>query len=492
MDDQGKSAFKGEHVLEESALGGFLHKLEKKLLVFANDKILPLLVVEEIDRLTRLEPDDGQELLLRLMRYVDICVVEPSGCNYQLFSRKGNGSDIGSNILLLLKIYGAHDYSKKLSKRVRDAQDRSTLAAINHGKALDFGKCPYWLTKIPDGGYELSDKWASVIRKTFEFLIKGLTPTQVANRLNELKIPTASRERSDGGKGESLESSAKWTLSKVNTLMVNRRVIGWIKLKNHDTEINLYPAVVDDATFHKAVELAGKRKITTKNRLGTIKSLFAGFSYCYMCGERMHTDRRKRPSGFIDVRMKCSSRNKATSKERDCDCGYTNHEFESAFLGMIVDRIQVQDLLQNQSSNEEQSIRSQLSVVESELSEMHGMVSEYDDISIFKGIAQRNKRKKELEEKLLSINNFSDSVIKSNYNKIVEMSYSALDVEKEDLRAELHTLINGIVSRVELYKRDKTNIIIVNFKNGLRRQIIKNKNTSNEWKFIELTPALEK
>ncbi|MBE7216373.1 recombinase family protein [Shewanella benthica] len=487
MDDKGKSAYKGQHILENGALGNFIYKLEGGDLKLPTSP-KPLLVVEEVDRLTRLEPDDGQELLLRLMRYVDICVVDPSGSSYQLFARKGQGSDIGSIILLTIKIYSAHDHSKKLSKRVGIAHAKSLSEAVVSGKALRYGTYPFWLRKNGDK-YELVLKWVEILNEVYVMLSDGIAPADIANTLNEkgYKVPRTQRDH----KKEVLEHETnRWNTNRVRVLYSSRTPIGKMKPVNHQTEIDLYPPAISEDLYFKAIAVVNRRKRGSGNKIGRVKSLFAGFTYCYACRKRMHTDTRLR-NGISDVRMRCSSRASATLIDRDCDCGYISMDFEERLLILLIDKVALSDLLVAPVDNQVSILSSKISICEQEISEFNKLLKTSIAPALYQGLAVHQDKLKELEAKLVLITPINNNVITENYEEIAELAQASLDPKNETERARMNVLINSIVNRVELYKKVKqSSIIIVNFKSGIRRMYTQSRNVP-DWNIIELEPALE-
>ncbi|QFU23155.1 recombinase family protein [Shewanella eurypsychrophilus] len=487
MDDRGKSAFKGQHVLENGALGNFLYQLDNGDLSLSTAP-LPLLVVEEVDRLTRLEPDDGQELLLRLMRYVDICVVDPSGSSYQLFSRKGQGSDIGSTIQLILKIYGAHEHSEKLSKRIGEAHAKSLSEAVIDGKPLRYGTYPFWLRKNGDK-YELVDMWVRLLNEVYVMLGNGVAPADIANILNEKGYAVPRTKR--GHNNEVLEhQNNRWNTNRVRVLYKDRKPIGKMKPVNHKTEIDLYPPAISEDLFYKAMAIVSRRKRGSGNKIGRVKSLFAGFTYCYACGKRMHTDTRIR-NEVSDVRMRCSSRGSSTLKDRACDCGYISMDFEERLLILLIDKVVLSDLLVTPTDNQESILRSKISICEQEISEFNKLLETSTAPALFRGLAAQEDEQKDLKEKLLSLAPANNNLITDNYKEIANLAHASLDPKNETERARMNVLINSIIDRVELYKKvNQASVIIVNFKSGIRRMYTQSKNVP-DWEIIQLEPKLE-
>ncbi|NLS11721.1 hypothetical protein HGP28_02310 [Vibrio sp. SM6] len=484
MDDQGKSGYKGEHILEDSALGGFLKQLvDGSLVLSKNPK--PLLVVEQIDRLTRLKPSKGKKLISLLLEYVDICVVEPSGTSYQLYADDGDDESLGSDIMLIVVIYSAYKYSANLSKRIKSAQKRSLADSVTKRVATRFGRLPFWLVR--DGEYyAVVDKWGDIVKRAFDLLSKGLTSNQIADIFNDEGLEVPSSKRENDGKGVVIpDPKSVWTIARISRFFRDKRAIGEVKLKHHDAPIDLYPRIVSDATFYKVLELASGRRRNVVGKLTTVKGLLASYSYCFSCGARMHVDKRTRPSGYVDVRLRCSSVAQKTLKTRDCDCTYASREFERVFLEMVVDRLSESDVVKESRDDERETLKSKLATCENEIKEFEALLKTSNAPSLFRGLAVQEDLKKDLERQLGLLAKSQPVALKENYRRIVELANEALD----PLNIEVHTMLRSIIERVEIYKSgDKNSVLLVELKSGIRRQAVKVK---DKWTFIELEPLKE-
>lgn len=117
LSDAGISAFKGDNVAK-GALGKFLAMAQAGNL--GND---PILLVEAIDRLSRQEALDSlPDVLLGLVRAGVTIVSLEDG---QEFSRAAIREDGTKLVMLALKAEAAHQYSKRLSKRITAAWKQS-------------------------------------------------------------------------------------------------------------------------------------------------------------------------------------------------------------------------------------------------------------------------------------------------------------------------------------------------------------------------------
>ena len=203
LSDAGLSAFKGDH-LSKGALGRFLDMAQSGDLGSE-----PVLLVEAIDRLSRLEAIDGlQDVLLALVRAGVTIVSLEDGQEYSRTTLREDGSKL---IILVVKCQAAHEYSQRLSRRVTAAWDQ---ARDDLGKGIlrraQFHRPPWCrmdgdqMVLIPEG--------VETIKTVFEYSrIDGAAA--VARRLNAEGVPAFSK-------------TGRWSTSIVRKLLVDTRIWG--------------------------------------------------------------------------------------------------------------------------------------------------------------------------------------------------------------------------------------------------------------------------
>ncbi len=187
--DPGRSAFKGDH-LREGVLGQLLE-------LFKTHRIPPgsVLLIEAIDRLSRQEPLDAlQDVFLALARAGAVIVDLEDG---QRYSRETLNADPLALVKLALRIQAAHDYSRRLSRRVGEHWNQARVryrAGDPLARGGRGGRKPYWVSLSADGQrWELNDN-AATVQKILDLLqVQGAT--QTAQHLNGLgvKAPTGAR-----------------------------------------------------------------------------------------------------------------------------------------------------------------------------------------------------------------------------------------------------------------------------------------------------------
>ena len=183
LSDAGRSAYKGEH-LTRGALGVFLTLAQQRKL--GDD---PVLLVEAIDRLSRQEPLDAlEEVAFALVRAgVQIVDLEDNR-TYDRESLRGDGL-----IILVLKARAAHDYSKRLARRLT-AHWQQTYDGFRSGNKSNRGgsggRHPFWLQlDTATQRWRVLPEKASTVKLLFELLeLQGLALT--AEELNRRGLPS--------------------------------------------------------------------------------------------------------------------------------------------------------------------------------------------------------------------------------------------------------------------------------------------------------------
>ncbi|WP_413325952.1 recombinase family protein [Synechococcus sp. MIT S9503] len=282
--DEGRSAFHGDHL--KGALGQFLSLAQEGAL--GNQ---PTLLVEAIDRLSRQEPLDGlQDVLLALVR-ADVTLISlEDGAEYSRATLREDGTKL---VMLALKAQAAHEYSKRLSRRITATWDQA-IAELEAGR-LPRGEVfvPQWCELNSDRVRLIPEK-ADAVRRIFEMaLLDG--PVTIAGRLNQESYPTIS-------------GKPTWTRSAVKAVIDDPRTRGAVRLnwqrtlsaerrarrgERAEREMvfeDVLPAAITTEKF-AAVHAAMAERHKPKQRLGKqtdFQMVSQGLTFC-CCGARVGT-----------------------------------------------------------------------------------------------------------------------------------------------------------------------------------------------------------
>lgn len=261
--DLGISAFKGKNA-EDGKLAAFLDAVKQHLIPRGST-----LLIEDFDRLSRNEIDDALILFLQIVRS-GITVVTLK--DEQVYTQDRLRNDSSSLIVSIMYMGRAHDESATKSDRVKRAWD----AKRKSGKIIT-GMAPAWLEASQDRTTWKEDKdKVQIVRTIFKLALDGNGTPTIARMLNDAGTPT-------------MKSAKHWTFGTVNAILKNRAVIGTYTPKKAiaDPVENYFPTIVPTEQFVLVQESMSKRKWIGGRSRENVANLFAGISYCHVCGGKM-------------------------------------------------------------------------------------------------------------------------------------------------------------------------------------------------------------
>lgn len=267
--DRGKSAYKGKHL--DGQLGQFLNDCASGVVEKGS-----ILVVESIDRITRLGHLEASELMRDLIKHVEIFVIE-SNLHITLDSFN---QELNTILSVDMFMHAAGAYSRRLSQRLKESY---RLKEAN--KELMPGKFPCWLKRLRlkrDGkdGWEKIDWKIDIIKKIVEMRLKGLGVTRICAELNAGKTPLISRAR-------------KWNKAFIKNLVQSPAIRGGLTkyhIVNGKRVIarivdNYYPEIVTKEVWDK---INYRIIYSVKGRPARINPFF-GLLNCASCGNPLHS-----------------------------------------------------------------------------------------------------------------------------------------------------------------------------------------------------------
>jgi DNA invertase Pin-like site-specific DNA recombinase len=257
--DAAARAFRGRHK-ETGKLGLFLRLIDDGTV-----KAGSVLIVEDLDRLTREEIDEAEDLFKRIIRSgVSIYVIRTE----RLYTKESlkNPFELFEAVW---RMYLAHDESAKKAKRLKDwwqgARDRLAQKPLP--------RCPGWLEYDSGRFVSVADRVAAV-RRIFRLAQDGLGILGICRQLNGEGLPFWGYSRKLG-----------WNKSYVATLLHNRQVLGeyqpmtWEAGKRKlagPVVRGYYPAIITEAEFQKVQRILRARKKQTGPTCNECRNLFTG------------------------------------------------------------------------------------------------------------------------------------------------------------------------------------------------------------------------
>jgi DNA invertase Pin-like site-specific DNA recombinase len=237
MVDTGISGYRGRHRKNKKhALAQFLDLVERGRIPEGS-----YLVVENLDRLTREEPEESIPLLMNLLR-VGIKIVQLSPAEI-VFEK---GMDLGRRMMMIFNANQGHEESAKKSERLGAAWGHKKQQAREehtpHG-----AMCPAWL-ELVEGAYRIKKAAAEAVRKIFTWSAAGHGAYGILELLHKHNIPP-------------IGTSGAWNRRYVQKILDSVAVLGTYQpMRGHQSHRkedgepipHYYPAIIEEALWAKA------------------------------------------------------------------------------------------------------------------------------------------------------------------------------------------------------------------------------------------------
>ena len=300
--DAGVSAFRGKNLAAGGPLGQFLAMASSGQL--GAD---PVLLIEDLDRFSRAAAIDVIPTVVRDVAAAGVTLI--SLRDGLTVSRATLQDDPSTWYRLIGAVQAAHDYSRRLSDRIRSAR-AAERDAIRRGEPKRTGRLPFWITwDQAAGAFTLDPEWSAVVQRMFDLCIDGnWGGTRIAAQLN--------------GEGIRTKSGATWSVRSVINVLQERACLGeyqphrrtFVEIPDAlgrttrrrvdeplGDPIQRYPAVVDAGRWALAQE-----RIDGRAQKGGPRSLFRcplqGLVNCARCGALLtmtHSRRGNRSYSYL-------------------------------------------------------------------------------------------------------------------------------------------------------------------------------------------------
>jgi DNA invertase Pin-like site-specific DNA recombinase len=287
---KGVSAFKGKNRTDGHYLKAFIDAVEKGVIPKGS-----YLLVESLDRLSRAAVDDALELFLHINR-IGITIVDVT--TGLVFSRDQPKNDrvIALMTMIMVAVRANEESALKADRLSRMWANKRAEAATSGKLITKMG--PIWLKVSADGTRWLVDTpKATIVRELFELSASGYGAPTIARMFNERKRPTLTN------------NPEGWSFTSINLLLHNRAVIGTYtpqKKKGYEPIKGYFPPIISETLFVKVQDGIVKRRWIGGRSGEAVQNLFAGYSYCYVCGEKMRvvgTSNKKKCLRAVHVRV---------------------------------------------------------------------------------------------------------------------------------------------------------------------------------------------
>lgn len=437
MTDDGISAFKGDNILR-GRLGEFLRLVDEK-------KVRPgsVLIVENIDRLTRQNVLDAQELFISIInRGVTIVTLTDK----QVYSREL----INENPFLLYTSLGsmmlANEESRKKSIRVSDAV-QARYAKARKGKKLK-GHTPPWCEFRDEEFSPLPDR-VETVRRIFSDYKRGLGAMLIAKTLNAEKTPTMGR------------TTTEWYKKGIRDLLMDKRLIG------HAEHLNVqdyYPRIISDELFYATQASRQKRKRFKGRASKNVGNLFSGLVRCGACGASASICRNHKPDYCYDY-LVCE--NARTGKS----CKYRSFPYpnvEASFLELINNN-HVRDFVaghQHQPADMRlETVVGQIAVVQSQIAKFERAFEDDTDppkglLLKLKQLEIQNSALEVQRERISNEQHLPSAITDADLDVVQELRHK---ITQESVRLKIREYLRRAVDEILLFAPAR---YVVKFKTG--------------------------
>lgn len=279
LTDLGVSAFRGGNVAEDKGLGSFLRACNLGLISPGS-----YLVVESLDRISRMAPFDAQPVIAGIVNAGVIIVSLSDG---QEYDRPRLLSDPTALLITLMVSWRAHEESKMKATRLAEVW-KEKRRRVREGKDVKLtGRCPAWLQWTPDGWQE-KHPHGDTVRRIFEMASSGMGENSIAKAFNAECVPI-------------MGSGHMWHRSTVAKVLRNPAVIGTLvpgRMEEVDGKMvrvlespipGIYPAVITEARWTAVQALKDGKAPAVRGRgaVAPLTNIFAGLARCPECGAAM-------------------------------------------------------------------------------------------------------------------------------------------------------------------------------------------------------------
>lgn len=440
--DVGVPAFRGQN-LKEGKLRYFIEAIREK-------KVPPgsILLIESLDRLTRLKPMEALSVFLEIIN-ADVSIVTLTD-GIEHGKNTPEAQQMSNLLISVTTLCRAHEESLMKSKRLKNAwaNKRKDIKKKYYTKRI-----PHWLKLSKDElRAEIIEEKTKIVRRMFELCLVGNHAEGIAKIFRKEKIPLVA-----GGKA--------WTHSYISQTLRNEAVTG--KFTPHRMEngkrvpamasvLGYYPAVISQKDYDRVQFIMDSR---AKNKGGRVaqdgENLFKKRLFCGYCGASVYVN-------YKGKYYKGKSRKTLVCRNAKDDTGcfhisWDYWEFEEAFVKSASElHTLLKDKFQGSGLREEiQEHAGRLTDIAKKLKRFETAIEEQDDgakelRTIIRRVAELEAQqeevqiKKEAAERKLTAGLEGPAPIK-NLGKLL------LKLEKPDVRKVVADLISQLFERIDIF-----------------------------------------
>ena len=387
--DLGVSAYRGKNAVE-GELRTFIDAAKQEIVPQGS-----VLLVENLDRISRLAPLDAVNLLDEITRTGVAVATLSDGKVYERDSLRLNTLDLMTAIMVAAR---SNEESERKAHRGRQAWigKKAKLKQRIMTKT-----CPAWLEPLPDmTGFKVIQDRAKVVKKIFALTLKGVGVNKIAQDFNAKGLET-------WGKGK--KKAARWHVSYVQKILASPAVVGDLvdHVREYDkaaskyrrtptgkTHKRYYPRIISPADFAKVQAQKKKNPGRGRPRGGKVSNLLAGLGQCPKCKGTMTNSNK---GGKNRSRLVCA---KAKAKA-GCKCHPVSlDKIEAAIVLNILHLAADMPSSSPETEAKLSALREELKVAEGAVEQLRVTLDDQPDLGahLWRELGLREKRLKELKQ----------------------------------------------------------------------------------------------
>lgn len=277
--DEGVSAYRGTNSTD-GGLSRFLEACRAGLIERGS-----MLLVESLDRLSRMDPFDAQSLFMDIVRFGVTIVTLTDGHEYSREAMQAQPWQLMAAFMVAVR---ANEESKTKGRRVAAAWEEKRRKVRAEPTKRMTRRGPTWLVPTTQGGWALHPERSLTVQRIYAMTLAGAGEHFIAATLNTEGVPMMGRGK-------------LWHRSTVSKLLRSPAVIGTL-CPGHMEDVggkrrrvleqpvpNAFPPVISNADWAsvRALKDGNTTAVRGRHAGGDVAHMLAGLAKCPACGATM-------------------------------------------------------------------------------------------------------------------------------------------------------------------------------------------------------------
>lgn len=281
--DRGKSAFTGANLTT-----GELGKLSKRFLSGAIDARQTVLIVEELDRLSRQTPGEMSAWMTPLLA----CGLTIAVANTGKILDKKTMEDFGSFITTMSQAFAGFEFSRKQRDRGNGSWAKRRRAYTEEGVALSRMRGRKWLEwNAKNKCFDPIPERVALVEEMFRLRLAGHGKAAIAKLFNE-QVALGQVEYSVWVSTTKKQPEA-WTVSAIGRIVQDPAVVGFLQFHRNPRgeerkpigePVKVYPQIITQEVFARANDSRLTEQLRYQGRGRAVSNLFGPLARCGSCG----------------------------------------------------------------------------------------------------------------------------------------------------------------------------------------------------------------